>query len=118
MKVVISTKNNIRCRELHYLLNRTYPNCDILVYRDVMLAVKSAIEDSADVLFADAEVVRFVKMIKKLQEHIIVVVLADNDSNVDDWKDIGINAFLVDPITQEMMIDSIEGRFNKSLNLQ
>ncbi len=111
MKAVVATKNKIRRGQLKYLLGEAYPNSTVVHFDDVMLAAKEALCSPTDVFFTDPEGIRFIQMLKKSKEGIIIVILAENDLQGADAKEKGAKSLIIDPITNEKMIDAIEGVF-------
>ena len=115
MKVVISYKDKFIRRDIVHKLREDYPNCEALGFGDCLLAAKSVYAgaeegEPVNVLIAGTESLKLISMLKKAQNDINIVILADNEMHRDEAYALGAAAYVTRPFTREIISAAVEGR--------
>ncbi len=109
MKVVISYRDNYIRKELIRMFTEHYPNSMTESFADPLLAAKSVYTDSADVVVLGLYGINLIPMLKKYNEDIKVIILAENNTHEDEAYTAGADGYVTMPIKQDELFSAVEG---------
>ncbi len=109
MKVIISNRDKYIRKELIRIFKDRYPNSEAESFEDPLMAAKSVYMGSGDVVIYGLSGIKLIPMLKKYDESIRVVILAENDSHRDEAFSNGADAYVTLPIDKDELYSAVEG---------
>ena len=113
MKVVISNRDKYIRKEVVRNLIGQYPNCVTESYEDSMLAAKAVYNEPADVIIIGAAGLKLIPMLRKKDDKLKIVILADNNNHRDNAFSVGADAYITLPLSSDELFSAVEGTIEK-----
>ncbi len=109
MKVVISNRDKFIRKEIGRILTDQYPNCETKSFADCMLAAKEVYSDAVDVIIMGIDGIKLIPMLRKKEEYLRIIILADNRLHCDEAFSTGADAYITLPIVQGKLFSAVDG---------
>ncbi|MCR5098833.1 MAG: response regulator [Lachnospiraceae bacterium] len=109
MKIVINHRDKYIRKELIRMCSDRYPNSDATSYEDPLMAAKSAFMGSGDVVIFGLSGIKLIPMLKNHDEHVRIIILAENAGHRDEAYSAGADGYITMPIREEELFSAVEG---------